>query len=104
MNAAISTASIAHFIHGQRVAGNSLRTQPVTNPATGTVTGAVALANRADVDAAVASAAAAFPAWTTKPNPRCTLPVTTTAASCPVANAWRCGVPPTCTPVVAWKT
>ena len=67
MNAAISTASIAHFIHGQRVAGNSLRSQPVTNPATGAVTGAVALANRADVDAAVASAAAAFPAWADTP-------------------------------------
>ncbi|WP_159911381.1 CoA-acylating methylmalonate-semialdehyde dehydrogenase [Pantoea sp. 18069] len=67
MNAAISTASIAHFIHGQRVAGSSLRTQPVTNPATGAVTGAVALANRADVDAAVASAAAAFPAWADTP-------------------------------------
>ncbi|MCD2512503.1 CoA-acylating methylmalonate-semialdehyde dehydrogenase [Comamonas endophytica] len=67
MNAAISTASITHFIHGQRVAGNSLRTQPVTNPATGAVTGAVALANRADVDAAVAAAAAAFPAWADTP-------------------------------------
>ncbi len=67
MNAAISTASIAHFIHGQRVLGSSLRTQPVTNPATGAVTGAVALANRADVDAAVASAAAAFPAWADTP-------------------------------------
>ncbi|MET1115295.1 MAG: CoA-acylating methylmalonate-semialdehyde dehydrogenase [Comamonas sp.] len=67
MNAAISTASIVHFIHGQRVAGSSLRTQPVTNPATGAVTGAVTLANRADVDAAVASAAAAFPAWADTP-------------------------------------
>ncbi|QKV54756.1 CoA-acylating methylmalonate-semialdehyde dehydrogenase [Comamonas antarctica] len=67
MNAAISTASITHFIHGQRVAGTSVRTQPVTNPATGAVTGAVALANRADVDAAVASAAAAFPAWADTP-------------------------------------
>ena len=47
--------------------GSSLRTQPVTNPATGAVTGAVALANRADVDAAVASAAAAFPAWADTP-------------------------------------
>ena len=58
---------IAHFIHGQRVPGSSARSQPVTNPATGVVTGSVALANRADVDAAVASAAAAFPAWADTP-------------------------------------
>jgi len=32
-----STADIGHFIGGRRVAGTSGRTQPVTNPATGTV-------------------------------------------------------------------
>jgi malonate-semialdehyde dehydrogenase (acetylating)/methylmalonate-semialdehyde dehydrogenase len=39
----------------------------VTNPATGAVTGRVALANRGDVDAAVAAAQAAFPAWADTP-------------------------------------
>ncbi len=40
-----------------------MRTQNVTNPATGVVTGQVFLANSSDVNAAVASAQAAFPAW-----------------------------------------
>src|SRR2546427_9096915 len=43
------------------------REQDVTNPATGQVTGRVALASRADVDAAVAAAQAAFPKWADTP-------------------------------------
>jgi malonate-semialdehyde dehydrogenase (acetylating)/methylmalonate-semialdehyde dehydrogenase len=39
----------------------------VFNPATGAVTGDVALANGAEVDAAVAAAQAAFPAWSDTP-------------------------------------
>ena len=39
----------------------------VTNPATGNVVRHVPLANAADVDAAVAAAAAAFPAWRAHP-------------------------------------
>ncbi|MEN9537898.1 MAG: hypothetical protein RLZZ126_133 [Pseudomonadota bacterium] len=54
---------IQHFIHGQIAAGTSTRAQDVTNPATGAVTGRVALANAADVGAAVAAAKAAFPGW-----------------------------------------
>ena len=57
------TAHIAHHIQGQNVAGQSQRQQSVYNPATGAVTGQVALANVADVHAAVAAAQAAFPAW-----------------------------------------
>ncbi len=60
-------ASIAHFIHGQVVAGESSRQQEVFNPATGQVSGHVALASSADVAAAVASAQAAFPAWSDTP-------------------------------------
>ena len=54
---------IPHWIDGARREGTSGRTAPVTDPATGEVTGAVALAGIDEVDAAVAAAAAAFPAW-----------------------------------------
>jgi malonate-semialdehyde dehydrogenase (acetylating)/methylmalonate-semialdehyde dehydrogenase len=59
--------AIAHYIHGQVTPGTSGRAQDVFNPATGQVTGSVALANVAEVDAAVASAQAAFPAWADTP-------------------------------------
>jgi malonate-semialdehyde dehydrogenase (acetylating)/methylmalonate-semialdehyde dehydrogenase len=55
--------SIPHWINGARREGASGRTSPVTDPATGEVTGDVALADVAEVDAAVAAAAAAFPGW-----------------------------------------
>jgi malonate-semialdehyde dehydrogenase (acetylating)/methylmalonate-semialdehyde dehydrogenase len=55
--------SIGHFIQGHPVAGTSGRTSEVFNPATGKVTGHVALASAAEVDRAVAAARAAFPAW-----------------------------------------
>ena len=61
------TASIAHFIAGRAASGSADRAQDVYNPATGAVSGRVALANRADVDAAVAAAKAAFPAWADTP-------------------------------------
>jgi malonate-semialdehyde dehydrogenase (acetylating) / methylmalonate-semialdehyde dehydrogenase len=54
---------IQHHIAGQLNHGTSTRQQDVYNPALGQVTGRVLLANRADVDAAVAAAKAAFPAW-----------------------------------------
>ena len=38
---------IGHFVAGHTIAGTSGRSQNVTNPATGAVTGSVALANRA---------------------------------------------------------
>lgn len=63
----MSTANIDHAIGGQRVPGSSGRTQDVFNPATGAITGRVALANRAEVDRAVAAAQAAFPAWADTP-------------------------------------
>jgi len=63
----MSTANIQHLINGQRVAGTGARAQDVFNPATGAVTGRVALGSSADVDAAVAAAQAAFPAWADTP-------------------------------------
>ena len=61
------TTTIAHFISGQTTTGSSARSQDVFNPATGAVTGRVTLANTHDVNTAVASAQAAFPAWADTP-------------------------------------
>ena len=58
---------IGHHIAGAPAAGTSSRTQDVYNPATGAVTGQVSLAEVADVNAAVAAAQAAFPAWADVP-------------------------------------
>jgi len=63
----MSITNIGHYIGGQVTAGASGRSQPVTNPATGAVTGNVALANSAEVAKAVAAAQAAFPAWADTP-------------------------------------
>jgi malonate-semialdehyde dehydrogenase (acetylating)/methylmalonate-semialdehyde dehydrogenase len=54
---------IQHFVDGRLTPGTGSRRSPVTNPATGAVTGEVALASAEDVRAAVASARAAFPGW-----------------------------------------
>ncbi|MEW9555469.1 CoA-acylating methylmalonate-semialdehyde dehydrogenase [Nonomuraea sp. NPDC050783] len=54
--------SVKHWINGARVDGDG-RSAELFDPATGEVGGHVALASPADVDAAVAAAAAAFPAW-----------------------------------------
>jgi malonate-semialdehyde dehydrogenase (acetylating) / methylmalonate-semialdehyde dehydrogenase len=62
-----ATASIEHWIGGRIVPGTSGRRADVFNPATGSVSGQVALANNAEVDAAVKSAQAAFPAWADTP-------------------------------------
>jgi malonate-semialdehyde dehydrogenase (acetylating)/methylmalonate-semialdehyde dehydrogenase len=61
------TRDITHYIGGARSGGTSPRAQDVFNPASGAVTGRVALANAADVDAAVAAAQAAFPDWADTP-------------------------------------
>ena len=63
----MSNANIDHYTGGRVVAGTSGRAQDVFNPATGAVTGQVALANAAEVNAAVAAAQAAFPAWSDTP-------------------------------------
>ena len=55
--------TIPHWIDGAEYPSTSDRTSPVYDPALGTETARVALANRAEIDAAVASAKAAFPGW-----------------------------------------
>ncbi|RDE08326.1 CoA-acylating methylmalonate-semialdehyde dehydrogenase [Pelagibacterium lacus] len=55
--------TIGHFINGTHVPGQSGRTGEVFNPATGEVSAHVALAGPADLDAAIAAAAAAQPGW-----------------------------------------
>jgi malonate-semialdehyde dehydrogenase (acetylating)/methylmalonate-semialdehyde dehydrogenase len=59
----LSAPTIQHFINGRVVASTSGRQQDVFNPATGEVSGRVALASVEEVDAAVAAASAAAPAW-----------------------------------------
>ena len=65
--AAHTPSTIGHHVNGRVVAGASVRQQDVFNPATGAVTARVALANAADVNAAVVAAKAAFPAWSDTP-------------------------------------
>ena len=54
---------INHWIGGKRVAGESGRSGPVYNPATGQQTGAVDFASAEEVDLAVRTAKEAFPTW-----------------------------------------
>jgi malonate-semialdehyde dehydrogenase (acetylating)/methylmalonate-semialdehyde dehydrogenase len=62
-SAEIAPARIGHWIGGAPVDGTSGRSGPVHNPATGRQTGQVDFASVEEVDAAVAAAKAAFPAW-----------------------------------------
>lgn len=57
------STQIPHFIDGHRVAGTSRRSTDVFDPNTGEVQATLPLANAADVDTAVASAAAAQRDW-----------------------------------------
>nr|WP_317630009.1 CoA-acylating methylmalonate-semialdehyde dehydrogenase [Gordonia bronchialis] len=57
------TRTVTHWVNNEAFAGASSKTAPITNPATGEVTGEVALADLADARAVIDSAAAAFPAW-----------------------------------------
>ena len=61
---------LSHFIDGRRIAGKSGRFADVYNPATGEVTARAPLADAAEVQAAVAAAARAFPAWAAVPPAR----------------------------------
>src|ERR1700757_1501050 len=54
---------IGHFIGGKEVNGASGREGDVFNPNTGEVQAKVALANKSEVEKAIANAEAAFPAW-----------------------------------------
>jgi malonate-semialdehyde dehydrogenase (acetylating)/methylmalonate-semialdehyde dehydrogenase len=55
--------TIGHWINNKAYTGTSGTTAPVTNPATGAVTGQVALGSVEDARAVIDAAAAAFPAW-----------------------------------------
>src|SRR5215212_684041 len=55
--------TVNHWIGGQRVAGTSGRRGPVFDPARGVLAREVDLASVEEVDAAVAAARTAFPAW-----------------------------------------
>ncbi|HEN8712470.1 TPA: CoA-acylating methylmalonate-semialdehyde dehydrogenase [Pseudomonas putida] len=57
------TQTIMNWISGAQAEATSGQQLPVYNPATGVVTGQVQLSAQKDVNAAVASAKAAFPAW-----------------------------------------
>src|SRR6188508_3617664 len=54
---------IGHFVGGKEIKGASGRSGDVFNPNTGEVQAKVALAGKAEVEAAIANAQAAFPAW-----------------------------------------
>jgi malonate-semialdehyde dehydrogenase (acetylating) / methylmalonate-semialdehyde dehydrogenase len=58
-----ATPSIGHFINGHHIAGQSQRFGDVFNPATGEVQAKLSYASRDETLAAIASAQAAFPAW-----------------------------------------
>ncbi|MBB3003796.1 CoA-acylating methylmalonate-semialdehyde dehydrogenase [Paraburkholderia tropica] len=61
------SADVVNYIGGKRERGAGDRTQSVFNPATGAAARRLVLGEVADVDAAVASAKAAFPAWRDTP-------------------------------------
>ena len=57
------TATIDHFVGGERVAASGNRFGDVFDPASGAVRARVPLASESEVDSAVAAARAAFPDW-----------------------------------------
>ncbi len=59
--------TIWHWVNGKSSESRSNRYGDVFNPATGEVQARVSLASKAEVDAAVAAAAAAFPKWSQTP-------------------------------------
>src|SRR5438874_3426446 len=58
---------VHHWVNGQTLTGTSGRFGDVYNPATGERQAKVAFATPAEVDTAVAAAAAAFPDWASQP-------------------------------------
>jgi malonate-semialdehyde dehydrogenase (acetylating)/methylmalonate-semialdehyde dehydrogenase len=60
---ATATATLRNYIAGQWTDADASETLPVTNPATGEVLAHVPLSTRAELDAAVAAAREALPAW-----------------------------------------
>jgi len=62
-----TTSDVGHWIGGRAATGSGSRRAAVYNPATGAVARQVLLAESADIDAAVVSAKAAWPAWAETP-------------------------------------
>ena len=62
-SAQASTERVHHWFGGRAVAGTSGRVGPVYDPATGALAREVDFASVEEVEAAVAAAKAAFPAW-----------------------------------------
>ncbi|WP_104135808.1 CoA-acylating methylmalonate-semialdehyde dehydrogenase [Cryobacterium sp. Y62] len=60
---ATDLATAPHWIDGKEQPGTSGRIAPVFDPALGTVSKTVSLADQAEIATAIASAKAAFPAW-----------------------------------------
>ncbi len=59
--------TIGHFINNRRIDGAGTRRLPVYDPAIGTQAAEVAVATPAEIETAIASARAAFPAWAATP-------------------------------------
>jgi malonate-semialdehyde dehydrogenase (acetylating)/methylmalonate-semialdehyde dehydrogenase len=57
------TNTISHWLDNKAFSGDSGNSAPVTNPATGEVSGQVALGSVADARAVIDAAKAAFPGW-----------------------------------------
>lgn len=64
---AIALNKITNLIDGKPSLSTSTRSQPVYNPATGEPSATLPLSTAAELDAAVASAKKAFPAWSNTP-------------------------------------
>jgi malonate-semialdehyde dehydrogenase (acetylating)/methylmalonate-semialdehyde dehydrogenase len=67
MTTQTAVSIVPFWINGQHTASRGSRQGPVTNAATGEVIRAVPFANDTDIDLAVQSARAAFPAWRATP-------------------------------------
>jgi malonate-semialdehyde dehydrogenase (acetylating) / methylmalonate-semialdehyde dehydrogenase len=67
MSEVMAAPMISHWIDGRPVEALAGETSPVFNPATGAQIGRVPRGGRSEVDAAVAAARAAFPAWRDMP-------------------------------------
>ena len=59
--------AIGHFINNETTTGAGKEHLPVFNPATGAQSGAVAVVTAAEIETAIATARAAFPAWAATP-------------------------------------
>ena len=59
--------TLSHYVNGKALAGTSGRFLDIFDPSTGKATKKAPLASKAEVEAAIANAEAAFPAWAATP-------------------------------------